>query len=1119
MPMRPVAVTVAQDMDNGVHVSGRTMDRETMTGKEDDSPPPPAPRVVLHNPYKRKPSDQEGMGCQSQRRNNQTKRAKSLAQHQTKSTKKKKEARRLNQLTLEKKKAFEEDRDCRICSAKRLGIKPPKRSHHEFCTKNSKTKGIPDHLVEALREEERLKKEATREVTFKPIIMSQEEFNLFFQLNNKTVCEASNEATTITSADIELSSKRGGRKNCVARTTSLINNKVVSSVGSADYVFMRSVLDKYKEVAPDTSISCPKMVYALAKTIAENCLEKKRNLSSLKAYMRNMEFCVPEVRDNNNALWDSIVGQKLYIVDWGLFLPEEFQALGIKCPKCKDCTLKRDRTNLSKTKSLFPIFNLGGAPHYALVTNYYCPECKVTHAGNDGALINMLPSHFQKWYPVEAKWARGAQHLDLTATTVFEELLITHGNGDLCSRWLYSAINRDYRKRLTSYLSFCDSTHQKAQDYPKKDGEWLTRFPPLGETIRKAYLEASMSTWNPWRTSDKERHTREIQAVQCQICFAQDHTHQVVKNYPKRLQAEALWDICNEHGEVALAILVRSTETKHFAHALIQLTKRPNFKPSIMYSDTWPHKQSFWEELLRDKNGRKLKGRLGLFHFIQRIVKTLRKNHIDFGHAIRDLLDALYDYDDRDFNKLVTALKDGTMSSTGEKLSDKEIVEMRQTKQFRTRYGKHLRKRIRRKETIITKLEEWKCKYKVTASEGSGAARVDPRTQQTLFTMDTHLAIENCKKKAEYLSDPLPVSEMYREIKPGPNSKHGLSEWISYRGESKLESWHDNLAHFANGGMHEDLSDVINLCGTARYNKQIRLKIRLASASMEERNTKMPAAWESVVSHFNHQELAFINKLAVRCGASKPFDWVEDLPPDNGERFFSEYLPIQKQIQQTWPVAFLSNDHCPCNECNEPTEDATNNETMLECDDDDDEISNREDSDSGSDQDMEDDKEPEEEEEEKEEDSEMQECEASAQEQEPIQVTRPVKQNQINATSTTTTRVTTNQQQPTMREQPSLPPPPPPPQQQQPPLAPSSMPNIYQVQQQLLQQAAFLSTIMCPAVGNLHQPHQPPVAPAQMQPIQNCCIRNIQYWNRENRRGIPPHDKSCRNHQSNRPPF
>ena len=437
--MRPVAVDVPQDMDNGVHVSGRTMDPVTMPTTENDSPSPPAPKVVLHNPYKRKPSEQ-GMGCRSQNRNNQTKRAKALAQHQTSNKKRKqKEAREFRQLTVEKKKAFEPERACKICSAKRLGTKPPKRPHHVFCPRNTKTRGIPDHLVEAMKEEERLKKEANKEVTYNPIIMTQEDFNLFFQLNNKAVCDASNEATTITAADIEISSKRGGRKNCVARTDALINNKVLSSVGSAQYVFMKSVLNKYKEITPDSSITCPKMIFALAKTIAETCLEKKRDLSSLTAYMRNMGFCVPDVRDNNNALWDSIVGCKLYIVDWGLFLPEEFKNIGLKCPKCKTCTLKRDRTNLSRSKSLFPIFNLGGAPHYALVTNYYCPECKVTHAGNDGALLNMMPSHFQKWYPVKAKWARGAQHLDVISTTMIEELMITHGNGDFVSDLIYAA--------------------------------------------------------------------------------------------------------------------------------------------------------------------------------------------------------------------------------------------------------------------------------------------------------------------------------------------------------------------------------------------------------------------------------------------------------------------------------------------------------------------------------------------------------------------------------------------------------------------------------------------------------------------------------------------------------
>ena len=97
---------------------------------------------------------------------------------------------------------------------------------------------------------------------------------------------------------------------------------------------------------------------------------------------------------------------------------------------------------------------------------------------------------------------------------------MTSGKG---SKLLYEAINSDYRRRTMCYLSFCNSTSQKAQDYPEKDGEWLTRYSPLGETIRKTYLEAANSIWNPWRISDKDRHTRQTPAVKCETSFAQDH--------------------------------------------------------------------------------------------------------------------------------------------------------------------------------------------------------------------------------------------------------------------------------------------------------------------------------------------------------------------------------------------------------------------------------------------------------------------------------------------------------------------------------------------------------------------------------------------------------------------
>ena len=116
------------------------------------------------------------------------------------------------------------------------------------------------------------------------------------------------------------------------------------------------------------------------------------------------------------------------------------------------------------------------------------------------------------------------------------------------------------------------------------------------------------------------------------MLFAEDHTHQVLKNYYRRKQlgAEALWDMATETGEIACAILVRSTKTTDMSHAAKQVQKRGRFSPKAMYSDRWPTKDTFWEVLF----GNRLTGRLGLFHFIQRITRTLRKQHVDHASAV-----------------------------------------------------------------------------------------------------------------------------------------------------------------------------------------------------------------------------------------------------------------------------------------------------------------------------------------------------------------------------------------------------------------------------------------------------------------------------------------------------
>ena len=286
-------------------------------------------------------------------------------------------------------------------------------------------------------------------------------------------------------------------------------------------------------------------------------------------------------------------------------------------------------------------------------------------------------------------------------------------------------------------------------------------------------------TGNSWGISDHDRHTREIQSVGCTGIFTQDHTFETTKNYQRRLGAKAVWDAGTETGEVASAVCVQTMKTEDFAHAAQQMMKRPTFNPKAMYSDAWPSKNDFWECLCPG-----IEGRLGLFHYEKRIVSTLRKKHIDSCDAITDLLSCLHVYHPDDFEKLLAALKDGSLSPTGKEYTSDEIAELRTTKVFRDRCGKHLRKRINEKETIVQALDDWFCKCKCSTSDPGKPARGrrDPVRNIPLFTQETKGAVENCKLKAEYLADPLPLQKMHDEIIANPNSKNKLTEFLSRRG-------------------------------------------------------------------------------------------------------------------------------------------------------------------------------------------------------------------------------------------------------------------------------------------------------------------------------------------------
>jgi hypothetical protein len=194
---------------------------------------------------------------------------------------------------------------------------------------------------------------------------------------------------------------------------------------------------------------------------------------------------------------------------------------------------------------------------------------------------------------------------------------------------------------------------------------------------------------------------------------------------------------------------------------------------------------------------------------------------------------------------------------------------------FRQRYDKYLRKEIRPPHSLHAKLDDWFDRFKCSTSSESSRptlGRIDPPTQQSLFTVETKVAWSNCKEKAEYLQDPLPLDELYYFILPNPNSPHGLNEYLSRRGESCLEAYHLLLAHFANCGLRSSLADKLNFTGMCCYNISIRHRLGLASLSAANNSAvrrKMPAAWETVVPYFNHSELHWVNQLARKTGVQK----------------------------------------------------------------------------------------------------------------------------------------------------------------------------------------------------------------------------------------------------------
>jgi len=711
------------------------------------------------NPYaKRRPFalfNNDKMGRQSQQRVSNTKRAYQLASN-AKTTNKKKKG---EQLTLEGRAAFNPKKDCVVCAARHLatfaqGARIPNRAHHVLCARNKTTKGlgvISEQNLATAVEARRLKEPFERPLNMEEKVSSKH-------------CTAAAAATFFAPS-----------KKPITTTTTKPKDEEVASAKSINFV--DEVSDRVGDAAfreKHKAKSAPLAMVAFAGIVVEQITKSK---AFSKCFAGVTMSVPPSPAANNNPHCHSIIGQKLLHVDWSPC------GVAIPCPD-RNCngSLKNERTNCSKNKTLFPLFGLDGPPSWCIVMKMSCPCCKRCFDSNSRELLLSLPACVANQCPVETKFAlpNHSFHLTREATNVLDSLMLTYGNGEMCSNILYTSINTTCIRKTTDYMSYHKAHRGSKTVAPHivKDGVCTKQHPPQGDAIRDMCNEAA-SPHNRWDISDHDRHTREIQSVSCNGgAFAQDHTFEAIKNC-QSLGATAVWDVAIDTGEMATAACVPTTQTMHFSHAAKALKKRPGFDPSATHSDTWPCKETHWSSLWPN-----VKGRLGLFHCEKRMLRTMRKNHIDFHSAVADLLGATCEFESTDCEKVLVALKDG---SFGKKHNAQDIASLKTTKCFRDRHGKHLRKRLHQPNTMMKRLDDWFCKCKATTNGGRPArGRLDPNKGITLFAAETKTAAHNCKEKATHLSDPLPIEEMHFPMPPNPNSRHQLTEHLP---KEENQSW------------------------------------------------------------------------------------------------------------------------------------------------------------------------------------------------------------------------------------------------------------------------------------------------------------------------------------------
>jgi hypothetical protein len=573
--------------------------------------------------------------------------------------------------------------------------------------------------------------------------------------------------------------------------------------------------------------------------------------------------------------------------------------------------LIHERLDLTKRGTLTPVVGLKKI-NWIATMSYKCQTCLKAVSGMDPCLVASLPLNLQIANPCISNWIKphGLCQPDRALAKLIERSMVTSSNAEFVADYIRELFAEMFTEDQAVYGSTLQKEPVHSPDNWLSFTEWIGNVNlPTADVIRVMYENAKNSVYTRIGVSEKSRFEREIQSVGASKATASDHTHEVLKNYRNLGGAKAAWTMANENGELMAVAFVKDTKMASAAHDLEQVIRRPNFATRVHYLDTYPNKWSFYQLLF----GEEVKGRLGLFHFLNRIIRTLRDRHIDFNQAILDLTECIYMLEPNDVFKVERALQSGTLN--GRKYSTNELAALKKEKSWRKNYSKYIRKIFFVVQLIRAKLEGWWITYKVTASEGEkpGRGRLDPVKGVTLFTPETRTAFKEALKNAEHIADV--TEDMYLVMESRAGAKHDLVTYVPCRPESKLESSHDILANYANSGTRPKLADLLTLEGIARSNKKKREGIRQGQLSPQQKESEdIHRTYRGIPFHCNDSWLCRINDLYSDTGLPIPYPNARQLREDTGQRFLLEAFNLSKERMQQFP-ATPENDRCQCPLC------------------------------------------------------------------------------------------------------------------------------------------------------------------------------------------------------------